>query len=188
MRTLINQVVVDVDAEAGEIILVVHWKGGMHTELRVPRRRRGQSSQHTSKEIVRAVRVLVRVCSDDIIAGLLNRNGLLTGRGNRWTRERVAALRSKSKIPCYSPDKQSSEGWKNLTQAAQGLGISPITLRLAVERGEIKADPLSGGPWVFHCQALETKAAANLVERAHRRNGGVEISISRQRNINFSSA
>ena len=135
------------------------------------------------------MRVLVRVCSDDIIAGLLNRNGLLTGRGNRWTRERVAALRSKSKIPCYSPDKQSSEGWMNLTQAAQRLAISPITLRLAVERGEIKADhPLSGGPWVFHCQALETKAAANLVERTQRRNGRAEISTSRQRNIDFSSA
>ena len=189
VRTLINEVVADVDAEAGEIILVVHWKGGMHTELRVPRRRRGQSSQHTSKEIVRAVRVLVRVCSDDIIAGLLNRNRLLTGRGNRWTRERVAALRSKSKIPCYSPDKQRSGGWMNLTQAAQRLGISPITLRLAVERGEIKADhPLSGGPWVFHPQELETKAAAGLVERTHRRNGRTEISTSRQRNINFSSA
>ena len=49
VRALINEVVVDVDAEGGEIILVVHWKGGMHTELRVPRRRRGQSSQHTSK-------------------------------------------------------------------------------------------------------------------------------------------
>ena len=189
VRTLINEVVVDVDAEAGEIILVVHWKGGMHTELRVPRRRRGQSSQHTSKEIVHAVRVLVRVCSDDMITGLLNRNGLLTGRGNRWTRERVASLRSKSKIPCYSLDRQRSEGWMNLTQAAQRLGISPITLRLAVERGEIKADhPLSGGPWVFHCQELETNAAADLVERIHQRNGHTEIPTSRQRNLDFSSA
>jgi hypothetical protein len=161
----------------------------MHTELRVPRRRRGQSSQHTSKEIVHAVRVLVRVCSDDMITGLLNRNGLLTGRGNRWTRERVASLRSKSKIPCYSLDKQRSERWMNLTQAAQRLGISPITLRLAVERGEIKADhPLSGGPWVFHCQELETNAAADLVERIHQRNGHTEIPTSRQRNLDFSSA
>jgi hypothetical protein len=26
---------------------------------------------------------------EDFIAGVLNRNGHLTGRGNRWTRERV---------------------------------------------------------------------------------------------------
>jgi hypothetical protein len=28
------------------------------------------------------------------IAGILNRNGLVTGYGNRWTRERVTSLRS----------------------------------------------------------------------------------------------
>jgi hypothetical protein len=26
------------------------------------------------------------IASDDLIAGLLNRNGLKTGHGNRWTR------------------------------------------------------------------------------------------------------
>jgi hypothetical protein len=74
--------------------LVVHWKGGVHTELRLPRRRRGQNSSQTSREIIDAVRMLVRICSDDLIAGVLNRNGLLTGRGNRWTRERVTSLRN----------------------------------------------------------------------------------------------
>jgi len=46
-----------------------------------------------------AVRMLARICSDDLIAGALNRNGVLTGRGNRWTRERVTALRSPSRDP-----------------------------------------------------------------------------------------
>jgi hypothetical protein len=85
---LIEEVVVDVDGQAGEIIAVVHWKGGVHTELRMPHRRRGYSRAHTPKEIVDAVRVLVRVCSDDTIAGALSRSGLVTGMGNRWTRER----------------------------------------------------------------------------------------------------
>jgi hypothetical protein len=85
IRTLIHEVVVDVDPSAGEVNLVIHWKGGVHTELRLPRRRRGQNSAQTSKEIIAAVRVLARMCSDDVIAGALNRNGLLTGRGNRWT-------------------------------------------------------------------------------------------------------
>jgi hypothetical protein len=83
---LIHEVVVDVDAEAGEIILVIHWKGGVHTELRLPRRRRGQNRNHTSPEIVQAVRTLAHICSDDLLANALNRSGQLTGRGNRWTR------------------------------------------------------------------------------------------------------
>ena len=48
--------------------------------------------------------------------------------------------------------------------------------------------PLSGGPWVFHCQELQTKAAADLVERTHRRNGHAEIPSSQQRNLDFSRA
>ena len=74
LRTLIHEIVVDVDADAGEIILTLHWKGGVHTELRLPRRRRGQNSSQTTKEVVDAVRVLARICSDDLIAGVLNRN------------------------------------------------------------------------------------------------------------------
>src|SRR5882762_7407828 len=66
--------VADVDGQAGEVILVIHWKGGVHTELRLARRRRGQCSGHTSKEIVDAVRILAHTCTDDIIAGMLNRN------------------------------------------------------------------------------------------------------------------
>ncbi|PYU22966.1 MAG: DNA recombinase, partial [Acidobacteria bacterium] len=85
VRTLIHEVVVDVDPSAGEVILVIHWKGGVYTELRLPRRRRGQNSAQTSKAIIDTVRVLTRICPDEVIAGVLNRNGLLTGHGNRWT-------------------------------------------------------------------------------------------------------
>ena len=110
IRTLIQEVVVDVDAEAGEIILVIHWKGGVHTELRLPRRRRGQNSSQASTEMIEAVRVLSHICSDDLLASTLNRNSLLTGRGNRWTRERVTALRTYHKIPCYDRDRRESGG------------------------------------------------------------------------------
>ena len=32
---------VDVDAAAGKVHLVIHWKGGVHTELKIRQRRRG---------------------------------------------------------------------------------------------------------------------------------------------------
>jgi hypothetical protein len=37
--------------------------------------------------LIAAVRQLVLIANDDVIAGILNRNGLVTGHGNRWTRE-----------------------------------------------------------------------------------------------------
>jgi len=187
VRTLIQEIVVAVDADAGEVILVIHWTGGVHTELRLPRRRRGQNRTHTSKDIVDAVRTLARICSDDLLANVLNRNGLLTGRGNRWTRERVVSLRNAHNIPCYDPDRRESQGWMNLNEAARVVGISPRTLRLAVERGDIEAaHPLPDGPWVFQRQALEAPAVAALVARVRARNHQPAIPNSQQRALVFS--
>jgi hypothetical protein len=116
------------------------------------------------------VRWLVRICGDDLIAGVLNRDHLRTGRGNRWTRERVTSLRSHHKIPAHHPEMREAEGWLNLTEAAAILGISPKTLRLAAEQGEVAAEhPLADGPWVFNRASLQTAAAARLTERARSR-------------------
>jgi DNA invertase Pin-like site-specific DNA recombinase len=78
VRTLIEEVLVDVDSSQGELLLTIHWKGGIHTELRLPRRRRGQSSTQTPRELIEAITVLARIATDDIIASVLNRNGHLT--------------------------------------------------------------------------------------------------------------
>src|SRR5258708_9691745 len=42
VRSVIHEVVADIDDEASEIVLRSPWIGGLHTELRLPRRRRGQ--------------------------------------------------------------------------------------------------------------------------------------------------
>jgi len=166
VRAVIREVVADLDAEAGEIILVIHWMGGVHTELHLPRRRRGQRNS-TSQDIVEAVRVLVLTCSDDLIAGILNRSNLRTGNGNRWTRERVTSLRSHHKIPVYRPSESGVEPWLNLSKAAAHLKISPKTLRLAAESGAIDAlHPLQDGPWLFSRAVLQSEAAKTVVRRA----------------------
>lgn len=150
------------------MILVIHWRGGVHTELRLPRRRRGTCTA-TSKDIVAAVSSLARICDDTAIAGILNRNGLQTGRGNRWTRERVTSLRCHNDIPVYSAADHPDHDWLTLTEAAQFLGISSRTLRLAVEHGRIEGDhPLPDGPWIFSRHALKGEAADRVVKQARR--------------------
>jgi DNA invertase Pin-like site-specific DNA recombinase len=170
VRTLIQEVVADVDTAAGEIVLVIHWQGGVHTELRVRRRRRGCHGNETAKDIVAAVRVLARVCADKDIAGHLQRNGLRTGKGNRWTAARVVALRHRNDIACYHAETRRAEGWLTLSEAAAFLGIAPGTLRVAVASGEVKGEhPLPDGPWVFQRQDLETPSVRALIERVRRR-------------------
>src|ERR1700687_899887 len=50
VRILIHEVVADIDDAASEIVLIVHWVGGAHSELRLPKRRRGQRNS-TSADI-----------------------------------------------------------------------------------------------------------------------------------------
>jgi hypothetical protein len=57
VRTVIHEVIADIDQEAAEIVLVVHWIGGAHSEIRLPRRRRGQRNS-TSADVIAAVRQL----------------------------------------------------------------------------------------------------------------------------------
>jgi len=183
-RTLIDEVLIDVENDAGETSLVIRWKGGIHTELRVQRRRRGQNSLHTSADIVEAVIALTRICPDKIIAGVLNRNGLRTGKGNRWTQERVTSLRSKRKIERYSAERQKLEGWMNLSQAAAYTGVSGKTLCRAVERGEIKAcHPLPDGPWIFKREDLEGSGARNVIDRALNRRKTPAGHASKQKSL-----
>lgn len=170
IRTLIHEVVVDIDPAAGNVEMVIHWQGGVHTQLNVPRRRRGQSNGHTSVHVVEAVRLIARVCSDEMITNVLNRNGLLTGHRNRWSKERVAALRSTQGIPIHSPQRQQAEGWMNLTDAAALVCLSPKTLRLAAERGQIPFEhPLPDGPWIFNRKDLHGPAIDKVVQQARRK-------------------
>jgi DNA invertase Pin-like site-specific DNA recombinase len=168
VRTVIHEVIADIDPEAAEIVLLVHWIGGVHSEIRLPRRRRGQRNS-TSADVIAAVRQLVLIANDDLIAGILNRNGLVTGFGNRWTRERVTSLRSHHHIPVYKSADDGIEPWLNLSKAARLLRVVPKTLRLAAEAGEIEAvHPLPDGPWIFGRAVLASAPARAITDRARK--------------------
>lgn len=183
VRTVIHEALADLDDETAEIVLTIHWMGGAHTELRLPRRRRGQRNS-TSSDIVMAVRQLSLIIKDDVIAGVLNRNGLRTGNGNRWTRERVTSLRSSYKIPVYRPIEDGYEPWLNLRNAAALVGVAPRTLRIAVETGEIEAmRPLAEGPWVFKREDMAGEAAKTIALRARNSPKHPTVSNPAQQNL-----
>jgi hypothetical protein len=178
VRTLIEEIVVDVVPSDGRIQLVVHWKGGVHSEIGVNRRRRGSNALHTPADVVNAVEILSRVCTDDVIAGALNRCGLLTGRGNRWTRERVASVRAKRGLSAFSEERRQEQGWMTLTEAAAHVDLAAVSLRRAVERGEVMADhPLADGPWVLSRDHLDDPGVRHALARVQKRappRGGVQ--------------
>lgn len=192
VRTLIHEVVADIDAEAangsGEIVLVIHWIGGVHTDLHLPRRRRGQRNS-TPVETVEAIRQLTLIANDDLIAGILNRNGLRTGNGNRWTRERVCSLRSHRKIPPFQAAVDGVEPWLNLTKASARLDITQKTLRLAAIVGEIDAlHPLPDGPWIFRRTDLDGPLGKGIAKRTKNRRKYPTGQSVKQQNLFTSTA
>jgi hypothetical protein len=99
----------------------------------------------------------------------------------------VTSLRSHHGIPAYSADRRKAEGWLTLTEAADHLQMSGITLRLAIERGEVEAEhPLANGPWVINRSALETDKALRFAARTRRKHRQPVLDVSDQAVIAFS--
>ncbi len=170
LRILIEEIVVDVDREAGNIVAIVHWKGGIHTELHVRVRRRGQNSLHTAPEIIGAIRTLALVSTDLEIAGCLNRNGLRTGHGNRWTTQLVRGARGHHGIAALASGEGATSEWLTLTEAGTYLDVAPRTVRHAIERGVIIAQhPLPDGPWILRRQDLDTVSVREAMNSVRRR-------------------
>lgn len=186
LRALIREIVVDVDEKNNEVILLIHWNGGVHTPLRLPRRRRGQNNSQTPKDVIEAVRSLARIYNDQMIAGVLNRAKLLTGQGNFWSRTLVTSLRHRNGIDCHDAQRQTTQGWINLSQAAKLLGTTRNTLRDAIERGEVAAErPIACGPWILNTKSLQSEGVRQFVERV--RSAHPTRADSKQRSLDLST-
>lgn len=72
---------VDVDDQARGSVLVIHWRGGQHSELRVRKPRAGEHGCATTDDRSRRDAELAGRWSDEHIAASLNRMGIPTGQG-----------------------------------------------------------------------------------------------------------
>lgn len=61
-RTLVNEITPDIDDEARQIILVIHWKGGQRSEVRL---REPESGGHDCKTPNDALAIIRTMAADD---------------------------------------------------------------------------------------------------------------------------
>jgi hypothetical protein len=87
LRTVIKEIVIEV--EETRLRVLIHWKGGQHSELSLRKRRPGEHRWTAPAETVDLIRQLARRMSDKQIAAQLNRLGVETAKGHTWTRIRV---------------------------------------------------------------------------------------------------
>jgi hypothetical protein len=153
IRILIQEVVADVDDSTHEVVAVIHWAGGRHSELRIPKFRSGQHSRCTNLDTIDVVQQMATYHSDAEIARTLNRLHLKTGAGNAWNELRVRSLRSRLKLPAHNPE--TSGGRLSMIQAAQRLGVSTSAVRRLIDGKILPATQvLSGAPWAIDAQAI----------------------------------
>ncbi|MBW2122893.1 MAG: recombinase family protein [Deltaproteobacteria bacterium] len=164
VRLLVEEIVASIDDSPPEIRLIIHWKGGKHTPLRVKKNKTGSHRFCTQKDVVELVRELARQVPDKEIVRILNRLGKKTGRGLSWNEARVRGLRNYHKIKVFS-EEDRARGFCNLKQAAQILEISPMSVHRFIEKGILPARqtaPLA--PWQIQTTDLSLKTVQKAVE------------------------
>ena len=139
VRALITGIVADIDEAAGEVVLVIHWKGGQHSELRVRKPKSGEHGCRTSEEAMAVIRSMATRWADEDIAASLNRMGMRTGQGKTWTAHRVGSLRRVHGIHAYRSAEKDGQ-WLTLTEAAAMLGVSSYQVRRLIKDGILIAD------------------------------------------------
>ena len=161
VRLLIEEILANVNEAESSIELVIHWKGGKHTELRIPKNRTGQHSRSTDKEVVEVVRELAHRLPDSQIARVLNRLGYRTGVGNGFTEPRVKSLRNYHSIAVFKPGSEPPR--LTIEKAAAHLGVSTSTVRHMIERGLIDtARPIPYSPWAIDPKSLLTEPVRSV--------------------------
>jgi hypothetical protein len=161
VRTVLTEIVVT--AEASEVQLLLHWRGGDHTRVRFEKVRPGQHRVVTDANIIELVRGLARLQPDAMIASILNRNGHRTAHGERWTARSVCSLRHRHAIDVHAPDEWRQRAELTLDEAAAILKVSATTLLKWIRSGRLPAKQLcANAPWVLRqgdVEALDAKLA-----------------------------
>lgn len=148
LRAVLEEVVATVTEE--RIELVIHWRGGDHTRLAVPRNKTGQHRWSSDADVCELIRALARQQLDGAIAATLNRLGKRTGRGNPWTEARVRSFRSQHRVPAHRPGEMAERGELTLEEAARRLGVSKMTVLRLISAGTITATQIcKGAPWAI---------------------------------------
>jgi hypothetical protein len=170
VRILIHEIVVDVNEKDHEVVLLIHWAGGRHSELRVKKNRTGEHTRCTSMDAIEVMRQMAIGHTDEQIAATLNRLGLQTGIGNSWNDQRVYSARRYHQLPAFDPSLAST--FLTLEQTAERLGVSANSVRRMIQRKTLPAcQVVPTAPWRIAVEALESDRVKQAVKNINIKDG-----------------
>jgi hypothetical protein len=99
LRTLLEEVIIAVDRTEHCAHLTMRWRGGTLTTFDLSLPHYKPSGIRTDEDTIALMTRLATHYSDDVIAGILNRQGRRTAYGERFTANQVGSLRRYLNIP-----------------------------------------------------------------------------------------
>jgi DNA invertase Pin-like site-specific DNA recombinase len=165
IHILVQEIVCNLDDATNEAVLLIHWTGGRHTEVRVPRVKTGRYPSDMAPTAVEVIRKLAGHWPDRELAVSLNRMRCKTNDGETWTTVRVREMRERIGIAEYDPAKADGQ-MISLMKAAERLGICVGSAKSLVLKGILPATQIMpGSPWLVPVEALTSEAVRIGVQR-----------------------
>ena len=167
LRTLVKDIVADVDDTTREVVLTIHWRGGQHSQVRVVKPRTGEHGCRTPDEALAVMRSMAGKWSDEHIAATLNRMGLPTGQGKTWTAHRVGSVRMVNDIRAYRSAHKDGQ-WLTMSEAAAKLGVNNHRIRCLIKDGILPAEQVvPRAPYQIRASDLLDQKVIEAAARTH---------------------
>jgi DNA invertase Pin-like site-specific DNA recombinase len=149
LRTLLEEVILNVERKENHADLTLRWRGGMITKLDVRLKSYQVQGPKTDEDTMSLLRRLAAYYPDNIIAGILNRQERKAAYGGQFTAGHVGNLRRYHKIPRFEPPSESPRGEVLPVQkAAKILGVAASTIHRWLNAGLVAGEQLTpGAPW-----------------------------------------
>jgi DNA invertase Pin-like site-specific DNA recombinase len=149
LRTLLEEVIFNVERKENRADLTLRWRGGMITKLDVRLKSYQVQGPTTDEDTMSLLCRLAAHYPDHIIAGILNRQKREAAYGGQFTAGHIGSLRRYHKIPRFEPPSESPSGEVLPVQkAAKILGVAASTLHRWLNAGLVAGEQLTpGAPW-----------------------------------------
>jgi predicted DNA-binding transcriptional regulator AlpA len=149
LHSLLEEVILNLKRTKGQAHLTLRWHGGAITTLEIPVQRFVPVGPRTDEDTISLLRRLTPLYADEVIAGILNRQGRRTATGERFMANHVGNLRRYRGIPLFQPPAELPSGeLVTIRKAAQILGMNTSTIHRWLADGFIAGEqPTPRAPW-----------------------------------------
>ena len=161
LRTILKEIIATSEGDA--VRLVLHWRGGDHTELQFNKTPTGGHRFVTNVETINLIKFLARLQPDGRIAATINRLGQRTAHDETWTATRICSIRNHHNIAVYRDGERQERGDLTIDEVATMLGVNPTTVLRLIRLKHLTAQQACrNSPWVVHKGDVERYVAASI--------------------------